>query len=471
MKIQTNAGEVELTAEMVRPGMVFKSPHWWAKRCTMKTISGTGEAGTWWNVREGGAVVPMTGNFLGCDPAIAAREDVERYGIAPGIDAGAHGFARLRGGGAVDLRREGLPMGAVVLDTECGERGMPIDCDGPWRTAPLETDERFVGLDAWLARPEDIQRLCCGEYGPDQIDCANRTTWAPRCTLAIGDHDEHEDLATGARWRAKPNPDAVAAWEARAAVPGTVENVQRAELERRLADQMTALVLGPPLDEIKRDPIFRLRDPIFRLRDTSLATLTHDGAFSCVCGSTDPARHGDGCKLPWQYRMAATWAVGHLTPQAGLTGAVTGGLFGACAVALLAWCCKAEGHRERERRAKEAPLVALVNACPERLDPVGWRCALLGYTDHPAPEDVFAKVPRLASMLREFVALRTAGMSVEAAADRLFWIAAKEDDEMATGRVVQAMRNYARAIAPQGPRPAPERRRAPGLPVDDGRDE
>jgi len=43
--------------------------------------------------------------LLGCDPAHAARADCERFGIAPGIDAAAHGFARTWDGFAVDLRR------------------------------------------------------------------------------------------------------------------------------------------------------------------------------------------------------------------------------------------------------------------------------------------------------------------------------------------------------------------------------
>lgn len=119
-----------------------------------------------------------------------------------------------------------------------------------------------------------------------------------------------------------------------------------------------------------------------------------------------------------------------------------------------------------DRRAREAPLVALVNAVPEGLDPNGWRAAVLGYSDTPAPEGVLDKIPRLGPMLVAFVALRAKGVAVDVAAERLFWEAAENDDDMATGRVVEAMRSYARAVAPQGPRPKPERRRAPGLPVD-----
>lgn len=100
----------------------------------------------------------------------------------------------------------------------------------------------------------------------------------------------------------------------------------------------------------------------------------------------------------------------------------------------------AEMTPEAKRRAAEAPLVALVNTVPKGLDPVGWRAAALavweGVRLHPLP-----------------------GQLVE-------WIRCEAPREERTDGSWLAHSEYLRAVAPQGPRPKPERRRAPGLPLD-----
>lgn len=124
--------------------------------------------------------------------------------------------------------------------------------------------------------------------------------------------------------------------------------------------------------------------------------------------------------------------------------------------------CRGE---EAIRLREEAPLVELVKAVPDGLDPIGWRAAVLGFTDHPAPIDAINKVPRLAIALREFVT--TCALTRAPAEDVAAVIVGSQlDHDMRTGRVEQALHNYTRAVAPSGPRPEPYRRRAPGLPLD-----
>ena len=204
MKIQTNAGEVELTAEMVTRGMVLQSPAWRIPPApdgvlTMKDPRGDGD----WYTTDQVYCNPIVAEavLLGCDPAIASRADCERFGVHD--DAAAHGFARLRDGGAVDFRREELPNGSAV-----GFIGGTGRCYSVLRS--LTAEERFIGLDARHASPEDVRRLCCLDVASadaEQLDEKGRR-WIPRCTLAIGDHDTHEDLATGVKWSAGAERDA-----------------------------------------------------------------------------------------------------------------------------------------------------------------------------------------------------------------------------------------------------------------------
>jgi hypothetical protein len=53
-------------------------------------------------------------------------------------------------------------------------------------------------LHAQLVSPENVRRFCCGAKHPGDAN-----VFGAHCTLAIGDHDTHEDLATGVKWSAK----------------------------------------------------------------------------------------------------------------------------------------------------------------------------------------------------------------------------------------------------------------------------
>ena len=200
MKIKTNAGEVELTAEMVCRGMVLQSPAWRIPPApdgvlTMKDPRGGGD----WYTTDQVYCNPIVTEavLLGCDPTIATRAACERFGVHG--DAGAHGFARLRDGGAVDFRREELPNGSAV-----GFIGGTGRCYSVLRS--LTAEERFIGLDARHASPEDVRRLCCGAEETTTVTVRGFAGVSPTgrvCTLAIGDHDAHEDLATGVKWGAR----------------------------------------------------------------------------------------------------------------------------------------------------------------------------------------------------------------------------------------------------------------------------
>jgi hypothetical protein len=100
--------------------------------------------------------------------------------------------------------------------------------------------------------------------------------------------------------------------------------------------------------------------------------------------------------------------------------------------------------RRITRCAQEAPLVALANAVPDGLDARGWTAAVLavweGVRLHPPAE-------QLAEWIQD----------------------ASPRDERTDGSYL-AHSEYHRAIAPLGPRPAPYRRKAPGLPLDMGDD-
>ena len=180
MKLRTNTGEVELTAEMVCLGMVFETS-WWSAVVTVGVDGWTAE-----EIAKDPAAL-----FLGCDPTIASRADCERFGVYG--DAAAHGFARLRDGGAVDLRRADIPW--IWLRSREGNEGTYRD------GAYLVDGDVFIGLDARYARPGDVDRLCCGAHR--QWVEGDRLRDA-MCTLAIGPHEVHEDNGTGTKWRNAP---------------------------------------------------------------------------------------------------------------------------------------------------------------------------------------------------------------------------------------------------------------------------
>ena len=105
-----------------------------------------------------------------------------------------------------------------------------------------------------------------------------------------------------------------------------------------------------------------------------------------------------------------------------------------------------------DRRAREAPLVALVAAVPEGLDPVGWRAAVLAAVEADGPDRAMSwMASTLPSVLRK---------------------AQEDDPRLGFGRKLTPFVDaYRRAMAPQGPRPVPERRiggRAVRLVVDNG---
>jgi hypothetical protein len=331
-------------------------------------------------------------------------------------------------------------------------------------------------------------------------------------TLAIGDHDQHEDLANGVRWEAKPlafHDGLTSGGEVRFRVNGSEVKFpySREDTPQTLAERaFAALGKMPAPHPEKADSravtgartrqdgsgatsrpsapcsgcggtvvcachpnVLTVRRPMSAppsdrghrilfegdgLLDLATITAPNGGpvVFACACGSADPACHREGCALPWQYRMAATWAIGPTDAHLGLSGAVGAGLLAACAVALLAWCCRLWDERHDARRAAEAPLVALVNACPEGLDPVGWKAAVLAADEHwrrTAPGYRWEAAP--------FTHWLRVVLSGKAAAP-----------DSAVGEAAAA---YRRALTPHKA-PPPERKAwGPRLTVDDGRDE
>lgn len=109
MRVSTSAGVVELTGEMVCRGMVFapKNPRDYALGETCVFVAGRRDDANdvWRDARDDSLGTNPLGadRLLGCDPAFASRADCELYGVYG--DAAAHGFAPLRDGGAVDLRK------------------------------------------------------------------------------------------------------------------------------------------------------------------------------------------------------------------------------------------------------------------------------------------------------------------------------------------------------------------------------
>jgi hypothetical protein len=175
-------GGIMIAKTNTRRGMVFALPS--GERLIAKGCEGAGIRTT-----DGSVLLGKFPPFIGMDPEHADRADCERFGIAPSIDAGAHGFARTRDGFAVDLRKARRCPGAVVA----GPSGAQLTLTHRQPFA-LGEGQRFIGLDARHANPEDVERLCCGAAPNDDVGDSRR------CTLAIGDHAEHEDIATEVKW-------------------------------------------------------------------------------------------------------------------------------------------------------------------------------------------------------------------------------------------------------------------------------
>ncbi len=119
------------------------------------------------------------------------------------------------------------------------------------------------------------------------------------------------------------------------------------------------------------------------------------------------------------------------------------------------------GGEEAIRLREEAPLVELVKAVPDGLDPIGWRAAVLGLRERhvlngrfSATEATVTDAKNLTVMLQRFAADIARGVPVE------------EAQTATNSRCLAMTTAYARVIAPRGPRPEPHRRRAPGLPLD-----
>ena len=509
MKVQTNQGECELTAEMVCRGMVFQDP----KIGPYALVGYDHYAQAWITETKGTrteAEVAIAHVFLGCDPAIASRADCERFGVYG--DAGAHGFARLRGGGAVDLRREAPPAGSVVVLS-----------NGQRVTLRYKTEacfgggQRFIGLRADVARPKDVERLCCGapresRTSEGALGLSRLTVdFGPRCTLAIGPHDEHEDLATGARWRdpepvpgtpltasysAPPQegrPKTAATWtySGASAVTWTTESGFRFEddggylrKDMRLSGVLCGRCAKPvdsgpfgPMMLVLPDGEQKVSAPICQV---CLAHVNKDiGAWRIRGGSIeetspeDVARYGgfpeptaeqwERLRAAFPAHFSAGRSVGDPHPISGSLAderrlhdcprCASGPRRTYCSVA----CGDAEqaARRAADRRQREAPLVALVNACPKGLDPVGWRAGVLAYAEMFRSDADFhwfrkSDMPHVLAVIRD--GEKSTGMNIRVFVDA-----------------------YQRALAPRA-KVAPERKgmtwktRGPKLPVDHGED-
>lgn len=218
MKIKTNAGEVDLTHEMVMKGMVFESS--WAvpggRPIGQFTVTENCGDGTIWFLSKGGttSLVGWRGfcdreqpTFLGCDPEIASRADCERFGVYG--DAAAHGFAPPRDGGATDLRKARMvimppgenrtmtlnPWAGDAVELEKVEPGKPDSTTPihqssrkPYDPAPLLAMQRLVRqasprlLDQG-PNPRVVPRTPCPECHADTL-CPNGTYHHDRCPAA-----------------------------------------------------------------------------------------------------------------------------------------------------------------------------------------------------------------------------------------------------------------------------------------------
>ncbi len=347
MRIRTNTGIVELTAEMVTKGMVLQGPvfrHTIARKIvpSRPDLIDT----------EGRAVmafeVPSMA-FLGCDPTIATRADCERYGVHG--DAAAHGFAKLRDGGAVDLAELNHVPGMVFDSSErMGGRCVIIRDfgDGNWTStrgtswhlwkAVRAKQVRFIGLAAGYASPDDVDRLCCGA----RREAVTKSVRASaRCTLAIGDHNMHEDLSIGVRWNAAMR------------ISGFGE--------------IRTFTLNPWADDA--------------------VGIGESGA-----GETGFGADADTAILKKPYDPAPLLAMQLLANGTGDMRVIHRTPCPECHAEVL--CPNGTYHHDHcpvTRRAREAPIVALVNAVPEGLDPIGWRAAVLAVDEAHSDSDRMAR--------------------------------------------------------------------------------
>ena len=446
MKIRTNAGDVELTAEMVCRGMVLQSDHWIqnAARDGVLTMSRADPARPecWEATVDESWCYPVNAQrFLGCDPAIASRADCERFGVHG--DAAAHGFARLRDGGALDLRHVLMPVGAISQRRDEERIVLPLT---PGTERLLLDGERFVGLHAIYASPEDVRRLCCG------AERLSNEQYDPHlCTLAIGDHDEHEDIAHGVKWKtsvarvdaavktvsafnanlrgsaallAGPScgrcgkvtePSAIGPMMLRLPVGDRYADapvcqaclaevnkdvgawtIREGKIERKTEWPGLDIVSGKALDRLallydeERRAGETCEDLRARLRGVHGRRSRKDTGNGFRVGGTyvvgvDPARPG----------TEATAFVSAAMRKAGESFAAVGEAAKRCAESAMpvpSRCpCDALGRGapglhtkdcKAVRREKEAALVALVAAVPEGLDPIGWRAAVLAVHEH-----------------------------------------------------------------------------------------
>ena len=532
MRVKTNAGEVELTAEMVCKGMVFRDP---ADPEVIifsdnPRLYNDGTEGVC-EVQEALAADVQKGSiaFLGCDPTIASRADCERFGVHG--DAAAYGFARLREGGAVDLTNpERFCRGMVfeivgaVHGERCGARftlmrrnmgdgnnGAEWECHGDgagdwkmWR-AVRGGEVRFIGLSADIARFEDVERLCCGAQ-PSYEDLAP----CDGCTLAIGPHEHHEDLATGARWPAM-HIGVDYAERASVACHGTLADMDRIWAKTpapawpatgsrawvvKTVREMGYCVLkieDVPTDGIPTVMVF-VDAPDSALSKLYLAIENGMGPVALRVSNASLTYNERGPVAPkpainWRYGQASLGLTnGHVLRDGGITRwqvaylglrIAHGKAYGPKAAEYvqrlagewmrrihdaspgIEWLARFFGllfkvwdeDPAQVRAKREAPLVALVNACPEGLNPVGWRAAVL------ALHEPRSGVEGVAFFHRDEIGER---INIERQL---------RDDEVFTLAGEIAVPAYRRAIVPRA-KVAPERKqRGPAIVVDDGRDE
>ena len=446
MKIQTNAGEQELTAEMVRKGMVFR----WGR--TTFTIADPDQDWITAEERVCGRDLPQRADrFLGCDPAIASRADCERFGVHG--DAAAHGFARLRDGGAVDLLRT-LPRGATYR-TESGTRFLRKG-DGGDGMLP---DCIFVGLDAEFASPEDVRRLCCGADHPDIGG------FVASCSLAIGPHDEHEDLATGVKWSAgaerylsdaKNGPCHIGVDPAQ---PGTEATAFVSAAMRKAGESLAALGEAAKHAAESAMPV-----------PAAVAIKWEMGTASLGQSQAHVMRDGDVCR--WQVNHLGLRIREGVEPHASPAMQRAGDLLRDvhAATAGIEWLAGFFGLLFRihdatpaaKRAKQEAPLVALVAAVPEGLDPIGWRAAVLACVEHRNGNASDVKTETF-----YYALLRAHHQAARGETKNRLFISCGNPFECAVD-------SYLRAIAP-APKVTPERltwkTRGPVLPCDNGEDE